>query len=127
MKVSIIAIGLCIFYFTTSSASPSPQGDNNNPCYCHFPNSDLCRNRRKEIGCSLTDTKESSITTTTTGKLHFYLLTYYLVANMFPNNFNHIIICRFFKKNTTKKCLQCKDKLVSDLPIILDFGKNPKL
>ena len=54
-------------------------------------------------------------------------MTYYLVANKFPNNFNHIIICRFFKKNT-KKCLQCKDKLVSDLPIILDFGsKNPKL
>ena len=76
MKASIIAIGLCIFYFTISSASPSPQGDNNNPCYCHFPNSDLCRNRRKEIGCRLTDTKESSITTTTTttGKLHFYLI-----------------------------------------------------
>ena len=56
------------------------------------------------------------------------LLTYYLVANKFPNNFNHIIICRFLKKNITKKCLQCKDKLVSDLPIILNFGsKNPKL
>ena len=26
MKVSIITIGLCIFYFTASSASPSPQG-----------------------------------------------------------------------------------------------------
>ena len=76
MKVSIITIGLCIFYFTASSASPSPQGDSNNPCNCRFPNSEVCRNRRKEIGCSLTDTKESSITTTTTGKLHFYLLTY---------------------------------------------------
>ena len=56
MKISIITIGLCIFCFTASSASPSPQGDSNNPCNCRFPNSELCRNRRKEIGCSLTDT-----------------------------------------------------------------------
>ena len=68
MKVSIITIGLCIFYFTASSASPSPQGDSNNPCNCRFPNSEVCRNRRKEIGCSLTDTS--------TGK--FALLFIYL-------------------------------------------------
>ena len=53
---TFITIGLCIFYFTASSASPSPQGDSNNPCNCRFPNSELCRNRRKEIGWSLTDT-----------------------------------------------------------------------
>ena len=51
MKVSIITIGLWIFYFSASSASPSPQ-HGSDPCYCQFPNSRICQRNRKQNGCS---------------------------------------------------------------------------
>ena len=50
MKVSIIAISLCIFFFTASSASPSPQSSLD-PCVCKYPNSEICKRRQKQNGC----------------------------------------------------------------------------
>ena len=81
MKVSIITIGLCIFYFTASSASPSPQRDINS-CYCKVPHSEKCRNRRIQNGCSLTDSSESSFTTT--GKFAYNHFNYIFIRHALP-------------------------------------------
>jgi len=63
MKVSIIAICLCIFYFTASSASPSPQR-NDDPCRpCKYPNSKLCKDRLKENGCNSATTESAFAST----------------------------------------------------------------
>ena len=74
MKVSIIAFCLCISYFTASSASPSPQR-NNDPCRpCKFPNSKLCKDRLNENGCNIGfATTESAFAST--GKYAYFRFT----------------------------------------------------
>ena len=74
MKVSIITIGLGIFYFTVSSASPQG-GGSSNPCYCRFPNSNKCKIKIQRIGCSapggVVTTTESAYTSS--GKFAFII------------------------------------------------------
>ena len=70
MNVSIIVICLCIFNFTASLASPSPQSSND-PCVCRYPNSEICKRRQKQNGCSGSGgfgVTESAFASTSTGK-----------------------------------------------------------
>ena len=70
MKVSIITIGLCIFYFTASQ-----QNGSSNPCYCQFPKSKNCKIKVQRKGCSapggVVTTTESAYTSS--GKFAFII------------------------------------------------------